>query len=182
MRNTRMMALAVASLVSSATLVQAQGGVARAYGMPRAGCAMGSGLEGRPGARGLFRGVKLSDAEKAKLRTIREKYLTQGQELRKSQRPAMEEIRALRQKGDTAGARAAFARTKGDRDKGRALMEQGRDEIRDALSTENQKVFDANLKQAEARRAEFTNDGHSEGRGGRACQHRMGSHGPRTNG
>lgn len=161
MRKSRVMAFVVA-LVLCATLVQAQarGDADRA---PRGECGMGRGGDGRPGAARLFKGVRLSDTERAAIRTIREKYRAQGQELRKTQRPAMDEIRALRQKGDTAGARAAFERTKGDREKARGLLGQERNDIRGALSADNQKTFDANAKKLEARRAKWVKKGR-EGR------------------
>jgi Spy/CpxP family protein refolding chaperone len=69
-----------------------------------------------------------------------------------------------RQKGDSAAARAAFDRTKDGRDKMRALMNREQAEIRTALTSANQKQFDANLQKLAQRRAEWE-------KGGKAGQH-----------
>jgi Spy/CpxP family protein refolding chaperone len=113
----------------------------------------------------MLRGITLSDAEKARIKQIHEKYQTEGKGLRESLRPAMQEARAARQRGDTAAARAAFDRTKGDREKVRALMERQHAEIRAALSPENQKQFDVNAQELAKRRAEWAKNGKGK-RGG----------------
>jgi Spy/CpxP family protein refolding chaperone len=116
-------------------------------------------MNGGRGEHGMLRGMTLSDAEKARIKQIHEKYQTEGKGLRESLRPAMQEARAARQRGDTAAARAAFDRTKGDREKVRALMERQHAEIRAALSPENQKQFDANAQELAKRRAEWAKNG-----------------------
>jgi Spy/CpxP family protein refolding chaperone len=116
-------------------------------------------MEGGRGDRGLFHGLKLSDTEKARVTEIRAKYAPEAKTLRESMKPAMQDARAAREKGDTAAARAAWDRTKDTREKVRALMQREQAEIRPALSPENQKLFDANVQQMAQRRAEWEKGG-----------------------
>jgi Spy/CpxP family protein refolding chaperone len=167
MRKTRVIGFVVASLVSVASLAQAQSASPNARQERRA---EGRGIEGRAGREGrggLFRGITLSDAEKARIKQVHEKYGTEAKALRESLRPAMQDARAARQKGDTAGVKAAWSRTAGDREKLRALMDRERAEIRTALTPDNQRLFDANVKQLEQRRAEMKKQGKGDraGRG-----------------
>ncbi len=167
MRKTHVIALVVASLVSTASFAGAQAATRAGAGAGRH--AMGPGMGGR-GARGMMRGITLTDAEKARLKEIHAKYATEGKSLRESLRPSMDAARTARQKGDTAAARAAFDRSKGDREKMRALAERERGEIRGALSAEQQKQFDANAQQFARRRA----GGMKNGKGRRAPGGRRG--------
>jgi Spy/CpxP family protein refolding chaperone len=155
MRKSRVIGLVVASLVSAASIAQAQTAAPNARHERRAEA---RGVEGRVG-RGLFRGITLSDAEKARVKQVHEKYSAEAKSLRESLRPAIQDARAARQKGDTTGVKAAVSRTAGDREKLRALMDRQKTEIRAALSPENQRVFDANVKQLEQRRAEMKKNG-----------------------
>jgi Spy/CpxP family protein refolding chaperone len=166
--------LVVASLVSAASFAQAQTAAPNARQERRA---EGRGIEGRGGRGGLFRGITLSDAEKARIKQVHQKYGAEAKSLRESFRPAMQDARAARQKGDTAGVKAALARTAGDREKLRALMDRQMADLRAALSPENQKVFDANAKQLEQRRAEMRKNGKGD-RAGRGAF--RGSRGART--
>jgi Spy/CpxP family protein refolding chaperone len=167
MGKTRVIALVVASLVSTASFAGAQ---APAQQGARQGHAMERGM--RAGARverGLFRGIKLSDAEKAKLKDIHSKYATQGKSLREQMKPAMQEARAARQKGDTTAARAVLARNKGTFDKLAQLRKSEQAEVRSALTPENQKLYDANVQQMAKRRDEMKaqrKDGKAGKRGG----------------
>jgi Spy/CpxP family protein refolding chaperone len=155
MRKSRVIGLVVASLVSAASFAQAQASApsARQERHDKA-----RRIEGHQG-RGLLRGITLSDAEKAHVKQIHEKYSVEAKTLRQSLRPAMQDARAARQNGDSAGMKAAWNKTAGDREKLRALMERERAEIRTALTPEHQKTFDANAKQLEQRRAEFGKNG-----------------------
>ena len=162
MRKSRIIALVVASLVSTASFAGAQ---APAPGAQAGRGGMGRGMQGGRGERGLFRGIKLSDTEKAKLKAIRTKYAPEQKQLRESMKPAMQEARAARQKGDSVAAKAAFDRTKDGRDKMKALMDRERGEIRSALTPENQKQFDANVQKFAQRRAEWEKGGKKGHRG-----------------
>ena len=167
MRKSRVIGFVVASLVSAASLAQAQTASPNARQERRAEARGIEGRAGREGRGGLFRGITLSDAEKARVKQVHEKYRTEAKALRESLRPAMQEARTARQKGDTAGVKAAWNKTEGDRVKLRALMDRERAEIRTALTAENQQKFDANAKQLEQRRAEMTKRGKGDraGRG-----------------
>jgi Spy/CpxP family protein refolding chaperone len=163
MRKTRVLALVVASLVSTASFAGAQ---APAAGAKAGRHAMGRGMEGRRGGeRGALRGLKLSDAEKASIKTIHTKYAAEGKTLRESMKPTMQEARTLRQKGDTAGLRALWEKNKPARDQLQALQVRQQAEFRGALSAENQKLFDANVQQQAKRRAEWEKNG--KGKGGK---------------
>jgi Spy/CpxP family protein refolding chaperone len=164
MRKTRVMAFVVASLVSTASFAGAQAPAASPKGGRHA---MGPGIEGRRGDRGALRGLTLSDAEKTKVQAINTKYAAEGKTLRESMKPAMQEARALRQKGDTAGLRALWDKNKGGRDQMQALQVRQQAEMRTALTPENQKLFDANVQKQEKRRAEWAKNGKAGGRGGR---------------
>ena len=167
MRKSRIIGLVVASLVSTASFAGAQ---APAPGAQAGRGAMGRGMQGGRGERGLFRGIKLSDTEKAKLKTIRAKYAPEQRQLRESLKPAMQEARAARQKGDSVAAKAAFDRTKDGRDKMKALMDRERADVRSALTPENQKQFDANVQKFAQRRAEWEKGGKKDHRGRRNGQ------------
>ena len=170
MRKTRVLALVVASLVSTASFAGAQ---APAVGQQGGRHAMGRGIEGRRGGErgGALRGLKLSDAEKAKVKAIRTKYAAEGKTLRASMKPAMQEARALRQKGDTAALRALRDKNKTGRDQMQALQVRQQAEIRTALSPDNQKLFDANVQAQAKRRAEWAKNGKAGKVGRRGGHH-----------
>lgn len=125
--------------------------------------AHGARREMRAG-RALLRGVDLTDAQKSQLKGIHQKYQSQFKSIQEANKPAMDEARAARQRGDTAAARAAFAKTAGAREQLQALRQQEASEIRGILTAEQQKTFDANLQQAKARQ-----DQHGK-RGGRRAK------------
>ena len=163
MRKSRVVGFAMAAILSVGTLVQAQSTTTQPEQQGR-----GMGRGDRVGAgRGLLRGITLNDAEKTRVKSIHTKYSAEAKSLRESLRPAMQEVRAARQKRDSAAVRAALAKTTGDRQKLEALVQRQQAEIRAALTPENQKVFDANAKQLEQRRAAWNERGKGE-RGGRA--------------
>ena len=101
--------------------------------------------------RSALRGVKPTDAQKAQIKAIHEKYQSQFKSIRESMKPAMDEAKAARQRGDTAGVRAAFAKTEGTRQQAQALRSQESAEIRAILTPEQQKTFDANVAQMKTR-------------------------------
>jgi Spy/CpxP family protein refolding chaperone len=153
MRKTRVIGFAIVSLLTVGAVAQAQTGAPEA---PQARQQRGGRYEGGRGR--LLRGIKLSDAEKARVKEIRGKYRTEAQSLQESLRPAMQDMRAARQKNDSVALKAAWDRSAGDRQKLQALMQRERADIRTALSVEHQAQFDANVKQLEQRRAGRTKD------------------------
>ncbi|HVE79038.1 MAG TPA: Spy/CpxP family protein refolding chaperone [Gemmatimonadaceae bacterium] len=156
----RMMALALSLTAVAATAAAAQ--AAPAPGAPPAGERGARGEHGKDGRgwggrgerRRLFRGVNLTDAQRTQLRAIRDKYAAEQRPLRESMRPAMQEARQARQRGDTAAARAAFARTAETRTRMRALRDRQMAEVRAILTPEQQRTFDANLASAKQRHDE----------------------------
>jgi len=88
---------------------------------------------GRHAGRALLRGVNLTDAQKAQVQQIQQKYAGQRRALAQQFRPAGQATRP-----DSA-ARAAF------RTQARALMEKQMTEVRGVLTADQQKAFDANV-------------------------------------
>ena len=166
MRHIRSFAFGLAVLAGSAAASQAQ--ATQKPERPR-GEFQQRGMRGGPGgpAHGLMRGIQLTDAEKASLKTVQEKYRAQFKSLRESMKPQLDAARAARQKGDTVAAKAAFEKTSGDRAKLQSLMEQSRNEMRAALTPEHQKQFDENaakLKERMGKRGErHEKAGHQHG-------------------
>jgi periplasmic protein CpxP/Spy len=111
----------------------------------------GHGREGMGPGRSALRGVKPTDAQKAQIKAIHEKYQAQFKSTREAMQPALDEAKAARQRGDTAAARAAFAKTASSRQQAQALRTQETAEIRAILTPEQQKTFDANVAQMKAR-------------------------------
>lgn len=112
--------------------------------------------------RDALRGVNPTDAQKAQIKTIYEKYQPQFKSFRDAMKPAMEEAKAARQRGDTAAARAALAKTASTREQAQALRAQETAEIRAILTPEQQKTFDTNVAQMKSR-----GDHAKKGRGNR---------------
>jgi Spy/CpxP family protein refolding chaperone len=99
-----------------------------------------------PGGRGGFgRDLNLTDAQKAQIKAIRQKYQPQNEALRTQAKPFMEAAKAARQKGDTVAFRSNV-------EKAHQLMQnasfrtQEQAEIRAILTPEQQAKFDARAK------------------------------------
>jgi protein CpxP len=105
----------------------------------------------RAGAKSLFRGIELTQAQRDQMKTVNEKYRTQFKALHESVKPEMQAAREARQRGDTAAARAAWERTSVTREKALALHEQQRTEIRALLTAEQRPVFDKNALEMKER-------------------------------
>ena len=154
MIRTRVMFTAVAlALVASAAGAQQT----TAPTTPKAGAETraraGQRADGRKGRRdreqmqrASLRGVDLTDAQKAQLKTLREKYKGETKPIMERMRPAMQDARAARQKGDTAAARAALARTEADRTALKGILERQHAEMLTILTPEQRAKYDANAK------------------------------------
>ncbi|MGH7617984.1 MAG: hypothetical protein ACREPM_12205, partial [Gemmatimonadaceae bacterium] len=59
-------------------------------------------------------------------------------------KPQHEQMRAARQRGDTAAMRSLMQQTAGERDQMRTVTASESADLRSALSTDNQAKFDAN--------------------------------------
>ena len=120
----------------------------------------------RNGGR-MLRGITLSAAQQTQLRAINEKYAAQGKPLREAMRPAMQEARAARQRGDTVAARSALQRTSEQRKQMTALQERRLAEVRGILTADQQRQFDANRAELKARMEQRRANGDAGHKGGR---------------
>ena len=119
----------------------------------------------RMGARGLrgqlFKGITLSDAEKANLKAVQAKYASQMKAVREQSKPDMQAMRDARQRGDTAALKALWQKGAAHREQNKQVMQAERNDMRAALTPENQTKFDANVAAMEQRLAQ-----HGKGRKG----------------
>lgn len=143
---------------------------------PRRGAVAGDAGQGF--GRGLFRGIQLTEQERASLKAIREKYQPQIQQLRQEMQPEMQEAMKARRSGDTAAARLAFQKTEAQRQQMRALAEKIRQESRDALTPEHRAQLDSNIARMRER-APQAGRGDAAGRGMRGRHGMRGQRGGR---
>ena len=105
----------------------------------------GSYRRGPGGREGFGRDLNLTDAQKAQIKAIRQKYQPQNQALRAQAKPYMDAAKAARQKGDTVAFRSNM-------EKAHQVMQnasyrtQEQAEIRAILTPEQQAKFDAHAK------------------------------------
>lgn len=104
--------------------------------------------------RQLFKGITLSDAEKANIKTVHAKYAEQMKAVREQFKPQLQAAREARQRGDTAALKAMWQKSAAQREQTKKLLEAERNDLRAALTPENQVKFDANVKQFEQRVAQ----------------------------
>jgi len=138
-------------------------------------------FDGRRGGPGggpmgfVFKDITLTDAQKAQLKQLRESNRTQSEATRDARKKDFEQVRALRQKGDTAGARALMQKNFQARQQQR---DQELAKVRNILTAEQRVQFDKNvaeMKQREAQRGEEF--GRRGGRGRRGGPEREGASG-----
>ena len=153
MRKSRVVGFAIAGILFAGTVAEAQS--ANTEPRPRRHATERAGRV----RDGLLRGIMLSDAEKAQVKAIHTRYAAEAKPLRDSLRPALQKLRAARQARDSAAVKVALEQATVERKKISAVMERQRAEIRSALTPENQKLFDANAKTLEQRRAEWSKNG-----------------------
>jgi periplasmic protein CpxP/Spy len=178
MRKSILMGLGLALSFAGAAAAQQPGRSGDAPGRAHAEGHRGKGrghdmsagrAEGRDlGPRGLlFKDITLTDAQKAQLKTLRETQRPAKNEANRAEfEKQREEMRAARQRGDTAAVRAIMTRN-------RQAMEQRRAQqlaaIRGILTVDQRVQFDKNvaeLRQREQERANrFSDRGHGRGRG-----------------
>jgi Spy/CpxP family protein refolding chaperone len=109
----------------------------------------GGGREGR----GFARDLNLTDAQKAQMKAIHQKYQPQNQALKDRAKPFMEAAQAARQKGDTVAFRSNMEKARQVMQSGQSFHAQEQAEIRAILTPEQQAKFDARAKVAAERRA-----------------------------
>ena len=162
----RTAALGLAILAGSATIASAQATTPGTQQAPSGRQDRGQrggwkGEKGQHGMRALFKDIQLTAEQRTQVKAISDKYRTQRQALGESMRPAMTEVRAARQRGDSAAAKAAFERTADTRAKMTALRDQELREVRGVLTAAQQTTFDRNVTQMKERMQQH------RGRGGR---------------
>jgi Spy/CpxP family protein refolding chaperone len=156
MSSVRTLALSALMLVGFAGISAAQ---STTPAQPRADSGFHRGdrrgnaeMRGRRGGRELGANLNLTDAQKAQIKAIHQKYQPQGQALRAQAKPYMDAAKAARQKGDTAAFRSNM-------EKARQVMQnasfrtQEAAEIRAVLTPDQRAKWDARQKQMADRRA-----------------------------
>ncbi|HEY9225515.1 MAG TPA: Spy/CpxP family protein refolding chaperone [Gemmatimonadaceae bacterium] len=107
---------------------------------------------GGPGLRGaLMRGITLSDAEKANLKSVNERYASQMKALGEQYKPDHQAMRDARQRHDTAAVKALWEKAAPQREAMKSLLEAQRNDVRAALTPANQALFDANIAKVKER-------------------------------
>ena len=149
-------ALAALLVFGGAVALQAQQSTTPAQAHAKRGMRGGPGMGAE---RALLRGITLSDAEKANLKAVQTKYAAQFKSIREQYKPQHEQIRAARQRGDTAAVRSLMQQNSGERDQMRTLMQTERADLRAALAPANQAKFDANAATLKKRFAEHAGKG-----------------------
>jgi cytochrome c556 len=97
----------------------------------------------------LFKGITLSDAEKANVKAVQAKYAPQMKALREQFKPQLKAARDARQRGDTAALKNLWQQSSAQRAQTAKLLEAERSDLRNALSAQNQLKFDANVQRLE---------------------------------
>jgi Spy/CpxP family protein refolding chaperone len=107
---------------------------------------------GREGMR-FRRDLNLTDAQKAQMKAIHQKYQPQNQALRDRAKPFMEAARTARQKGDTVAFRSNMEKGRQVMQSGQSIQTQERSEVRAILTPDQQAKFDARQKATSEHRA-----------------------------
>jgi hypothetical protein len=95
--------------------------------------------------RASLRGIVLTDAERANLKTVQATYRPQFQSLATEMQPIRLALRDARQKRDTAVAHAARKALREKRRAGVGVLQSSLREMRTKLTSEQQTQFDANV-------------------------------------
>ena len=99
----------------------------------------------------LFKGIQLTDAEKANVKNVQQKYASQMKALREQLKPQIQAAREARQRGDSAALKAMWQKSGAEREQIKTLLQSERNDLRAALTPEHQAQFDANVKQLQQR-------------------------------
>lgn len=106
---------------------------------------------------GQFRDLNLTDAQKAQVKAIRQKYQPQNEALRTQAKPFMEAARAARKSGDTVAFRSNMDKARQIMEGGKSIRAQEQAEISAILTPDQRAKFDAHQKEMAERRG---NGGH----------------------
>jgi periplasmic protein CpxP/Spy len=165
MRKT-MIALGLSlALAMGSTAAIAQGGQG-GRGGARDEKPRGAWQKGEKGRKGhglgmLLKGITLTDAQKAQLKTIHQQNKPKMEADREAMKKVFDEAKALRDRGDTAAARAKI---QGVHKQRMEAHQRQAAELRAILTADQQKQFDANLAKMKERREKH--DGEHQGRRG----------------
>lgn len=118
----------------------------------------------------LFKGITLSDAEKANVKNVQAKYESQMKAVREQLKPQIQAAREARERGDTAALEAMRQKSGAEREQIKTLLESEKNDLRAALTPANQAKFDANVKQLEQRVAKRAPRGWTKGSRAPAAQ------------
>ena len=174
-------ALGAALLIGFAGVAGAQGTTAPGVKAPSERHDRGEGRRGFGGRRGggfggrFAKDLNLTDAQKTQVKSIHEKYKPQFEAIRTQFKSQAESIKALRAKGDTAGARAArekFRTEVGQRSL--AIRQREQAEIRNILTADQRTKFDAAQAARKKWMDEHAKDGRRGGKFGRGTRPQRG--------
>jgi protein CpxP len=140
--------------------------------------------EGRRGFGGRHRGefggrfakdLNLTDAQKTQIKSIHEKYKPQFEAIRTQFKGQADNIKALRAKGDTAGARAAREKLRTEvGQRSLAVRQREQADIRNILTAEQRTKFDAAQAARKKWMDEHAKDGRRGGKFGRGARPQRG--------
>jgi protein CpxP len=140
--------------------------------------------EGRRGFGGRHRGefggrfakdLNLTDAQKTQIKSIHEKYKPQFEAIRTQFKRQADNIKALRAKGDTAGARAAREKLRTEvGQRSLAVRQREQADIRNILTAEQRTKFDAAQAARKKWMDEHAKDGRRGGKFGRGARPQRG--------
>lgn len=99
------------------------------------------------------RNLNLTEAQKAQIKAIHQKYQAQYKPLRDQAKPFMIAARTARQKGDTVAFRSNMERSRQIMQGSQAIRTREQAEIRAILTPDQQTKFDARAKTMSERRA-----------------------------
>jgi Spy/CpxP family protein refolding chaperone len=130
----------------------------------------GRGMRGGFGG-GFVRDLNLTDAQKLQIKTIHQKYRPQFEAVRTQMKSQADNVRALRQKGDTVAARAAAQKLREDIGaRTSAIRKQELAEVRNILTAEQRTKWDAAQAERQKRIDEWQKNGGKNRRGPRALR------------
>lgn len=138
------LAVLAAALVAAAPMAHAQATTTTA---PHAQRAM------RGPGHDMYKSLNLTDAQKAQVKAIHQKYASQFKSARDAAKPDVDAMKAARQKGDTAAMRVAREKLRADMAPSRKVREQEMAEVRNILTPTQQQQLDQ-LKAQRAQRGE----------------------------
>src|SRR3954470_17649604 len=155
MSSVRTLALGALMLVGFAGISAAQSTVTPQArpdsGAHRRGARAGE-MRGNRGGREFGADLNLTDAQKAQIKAIHQKYQPQAQALRTQAKPYLDAAKAARQKGDTAAFRSNMEKAR-QVTQNASFRAQETAEIRAVLTADQQVKFDARQKAMADRRA-----------------------------